>query len=65
MVNMQTTFGLNSVGVVSDGLANHAYNCWVVDDNGLEIQLIEPQTGEFVEPGQEEQYAFDRVTIIV
>ena len=52
--DVQVLFAINSVGYVIDYSGSHSYNVVVTyksDPNGLYLQLIEPQTCQFVDPG--------------
>ena len=60
-------YGVNAVGVVIDYSGRHAYNVIVYDDGSC--ALYEPQTGEFVNRGDDmsdhEAYAFEEGFIIL
>lgn len=66
MADVQRVYGINSVGLVRDGVGGHAYNAWILmGENGLEVQLYEPQSDELVTPGQDEKHPFERASILV
>ena len=57
--------GLNSVGRVMSWSGKHAFNIAVIrEGNGIEFVFIEPQTDEFIEPG-EGAYSLENALIII
>jgi hypothetical protein len=63
MAGVQKEYGLTNVGLVIDWSGGHSYNM-IVYDNG-EVDLYEPQSDEFVEPGEEDKYAFEQVRVLI
>ena len=57
--------GLNSVGRVMSWSGKHAFNIAVIrEGNGIEFVFIEPQTDEFIEPG-DGAYSLENALIII
>jgi len=54
---------LNSVGLVIDNSAGHAYNVVIFEDGTAE--LFEPQNDTWITPGQSEMYKFEKGIIII
>jgi len=64
--NFVERWELNSVGIVYDESASpipHVYNMVFYDD--ATFDLVEPQTDDVVEPGSDERYTFEDVTVLV
>ncbi|MAH44979.1 hypothetical protein CMI37_04070 [Candidatus Pacearchaeota archaeon] len=54
---------LNNVGMVIDNSGGHAYN--VVIFNDMSASLFEPQTDQWITPGQSKMYSFKNGIIIL
>jgi hypothetical protein len=63
MAGAQKEYGVTTLGLVIDWSGTHAYNILVTDE--LEILLMDPQSDTFVEPGEEDKYAFTDVRIVI
>jgi hypothetical protein len=59
----QRDYGVTTVGIVIDWSGGHAYNCFCYQDGT--VDLYEPQSDEWVTPGEEDKYAFEHVSIII
>ena len=55
--------GVNSVGIVVDWTGGHAYNVVIMSDGA--VNLVEPQNGEVIQPGEKDSFAFERVLIYI